>query len=70
MKTLGAIIMFVGGFMALGAIGNDDYGTIYPSAATCTFSQNLTHAAIGLVIMVAGFIVFRLATKNSSSRYY
>jgi hypothetical protein len=69
MKTLGGIIMAIGGFITLGAIGNDDYGVMYPAEATCTFSQNLIHAAIGLAVALVGFIIFRLATKNQGSRY-
>jgi hypothetical protein len=68
MKTLAGIIMAIGGFITLGAIGNDDYGVIYPSEATCGFSQNLLHVAIGLGLALVGFIIFRHAAKNSSSR--
>ncbi len=69
MKTLGGIIMFVGGFITLGSIGNDDYGVIYPAEATCTFSQNLSHAAIGLAIILVGFGLFHLGEKKSDPRH-
>ena len=65
MKTLGVIVMVIGGFMALGAIGNDDYGSIYSTEATCSFSQNLMHAGIGLVITLIGFGLYQLAEKRS-----
>ncbi len=70
MKILGGGLLAIGFFVTVGAIGNDDYGVQYPAEATCTFAQNITHALIGMGIVVIGAIILHFAPKSGNRDSY
>ncbi len=64
-KTIGGILLAIGILVVLGSIGNDDYGTLYPSEATCTLAQNLLHAAGGAALIGIGALCLKVRNRHS-----